>query len=182
MTAAVDFTCRRMIAESEKRDLISISVLASSRAQVLAASKVDGISRIYFNYEGNDNLAVEAAAMTHGAGKEFYLAMPYILRNDTKKQCLSKIQKLKSTTDGFLVRNMETLLMLRKAGFDQPCISDYNMYCMNDRAGRVYEQMMDQMTLPVELNRREISGLQSAVNSEMIVYGYQRLWCRHNAL
>ena len=163
--------------DSRKREKrpVSISVLASSRAQVLAASKVDGISRIYFNYEGNDNLAVEAAAMTHDAGKEFYLAMPYILRNDTKKQCLSKIQKLKSTTDGFLVRNMETLLMLRKAGFDQPCISDYNMYCMNDRAGRVYEQMMDQMTLPVELNRREISGLQSAVNSEMIVYGYQPL-------
>ena len=65
--------------------------------------------------------------------------------------------------------------MLRKAGFDQPCISDYNMYCMNDRAGRVYEQMMDQVTLPVELNRREIAGLQSAVNSEMIVYGYQPL-------
>ena len=163
--------------DSRKREKrpVSISVLASSRAQVLAASKVDGISRIYFNYEGNDNLAVEAAAMTHGAGKEFYLAMPYILRNDTKKQCLSKIQKLKSTTDGFLVRNMETLLMLRKAGFDQPCISDYNMYCMNDRAGRVYEQMMDQMTLPVELNRREIAGLRSAVNSEMIVYGYQPL-------
>ena len=82
--------------DSRKREKrpVSISVLASSRAQVLAASKVDGISRIYFNYEGNDNLAVEAAAMTHGAGKEFYLAMPYILRNDTKKQCLSKIQKL----------------------------------------------------------------------------------------
>lgn len=163
--------------DSRKREKrpVSISVLASSRAQVLAASKVDGIRRIYFNYEGNDDLAVEAAAMTHGVGKEFYLAMPYILRNDTKKQCLSKIQKLKSTTDGFLVRNMESLLMLRKAGFDQPCISDYNMYCMNDRAGRVYEQMMDQMTLPVELNRREIAGLQSAVNSEMIVYGYQPL-------
>ena len=142
--------------DSRKREKrpVSISVLASSRAQVLAASKVDGISRIYFNYEGNDNLAVEAAAMTHGA---------------------SKIQKLKSTTDGFLVRNMETLLMLRKAGFDQPCISDYNMYCMNDRAGRVYEQMMDQMTLPVELNRREIAGLRSAENSEMSVYRYQPL-------
>ena len=154
---------------------VSISVLTSSRAQVLAAAKVDGVSRIYFNYEGNDDLAVEAAAMTHDAGKEFYLAMPYILRNDTKKLCLSKSQKLKSAADGFLVRNMETLLMLRKAGFDQPCISDYNMYCMNDRAGRVYEQMMDQVTLPVELNRREIAGLQSAVNSEMIVYGYQPL-------
>lgn len=68
--------------DSRKREKrpVSISVLASSRAQVLAASKVDGISRIYFNYEGNDNLAVEAAAMTHGAGKEFYLAMPYIFK------------------------------------------------------------------------------------------------------
>ena len=34
---------------------------------------------------------------------------------------------------------------------------------------------MDQMTLPVELNRREIAGLQSTVNSKMIVYGYQPL-------
>ena len=63
--------------DSRKREKrpVSISVLASSRAQVLAASKVDGIRRIYFNYEGNDDLAVEAAAMTHGVGKEFYLAM-----------------------------------------------------------------------------------------------------------
>ena len=163
--------------DNRKREqrTVAISVLVSSRAQVLAAAQVDGVSRIYFNYEGNDDLAVEAAAVTHGAGKEFYLAMPYILRNDTKKLCLSKRQMLKSAADGFLVRNMETLFMLREAGFDQPCISDYNMYCMNDRASRVYEQMMDQITLPVELNRREIAGLRFAVNSEMIVYGYQPL-------
>ena len=70
---------------------------------------------------------------------------------------------------------METLLMLRREGFDQPCISDYNMYCMNDRASQVYTQMVDQITLPAELNRKELAGLLASGNGEMIVYGYQPL-------
>ena len=65
--------------------------------------------------------------------------------------------------------------MLRREGFDQPCISDYNMYCMNDRASQVYTQMVDQITLPAELNRKELAGLLASGNGEMIVYGYQPL-------
>ncbi|MFQ9388084.1 MAG: hypothetical protein ACLR1V_03985 [Coprococcus sp.] len=56
------FYSRRMIAESEKTRPEAISVLASSRAgRCLQHQKVDGISRIYFNYEGNDNLAVRSS-------------------------------------------------------------------------------------------------------------------------
>lgn len=153
-----------------------LSVLASSKEQAEAAVEFPEIERIYFNYEGNRESVLEVSEMVHNAGKQFYLAMPYILRRDTGDLCKSQHQIFdRKVSDGFLVRNMETLLMLRSAGFDQPCISDYNMYCMNDRACQVYAQLVDQMTLPVELNRRELSGLSYAGECEMIIYGYQPL-------
>ena len=153
-----------------------VSVLVSSKEQAKVAVEFEEISRIYFNYEGNKELVLEISELVHRAGKLFYLAMPYILRKDTDALCLAHKQILcRNVTDGFLIRNMETLLMLRREGFDQPCISDYNMYCMNDRASQVYTQMVDQITLPAELNRKELAGLLASGNGEMIVYGYQPL-------
>lgn len=46
---------------------------------------------------------------------------------------------------------------------------------MNDRASQVYTQMVDQITLPAELNRKELAGLLASGNGEMIVYGYSGL-------
>lgn len=136
-----------------------VSVLVSSKEQAKVAVEFEEISRIYFNYEGNKELVLEISELVHRAGKLFYLAMPYILRKDTDALYLAQKQILcRNVTDGFLIRNMETLLMLRREGFDQPCISDYNMYCMNDRASQVYTQMVDQITLPAELNRKELAG------------------------
>ena len=153
-----------------------VSVLVSSKEQAKVAVEFEEISRIYFNYEGNKELVLEISELVHRAGKLFYLAMPYILRKDTDALCLAHKQIFcRNVTDGFLIRNMETLLMLLREGFDQPCISDYNMYCMNDRASQVYTQMVDQITLPAELNRKELAGLLASGNGEMIVYGYQPL-------
>lgn len=153
-----------------------LSILVSDKLQAQVVADFPEVERIYLNYEGHYESVLEVSEIAHKAGKSFYLAMPYILRKDTENLCLAQKQILdRHVTDGFLVRNMETLLMLRSAGFDQPCISDYNMYCMNDRASQVYAQMMDQMTLPVELNKKELSGLSYAGACEMIVYGYQPL-------
>lgn len=155
---------------------IEVSVLVSSMEQAQAAVEFSEIGRIYLNYEGDKDQVLRVSEVVHRAGKSFYLAMPYILRKDTETLCLAQKQILdKGVTDGFLIRNMETLLMLRREGFDQPCISDYNMYCMNDRASQVYAQMTDQITLPAELNRKELAGLADTADSEMIVYGYQPL-------
>lgn len=155
---------------------VSVSVLVSSKEQARAAAAFPEVERIYFNYEGYSEIVSDVSEIVHGAGKAFYLAMPYILRKDTEELCQSQHHIFEKTvTDGFLVRNMETFLMLRQSGFDQPCISDYNMYGMNDRAGQVYSRMMDGRTLPVELNRKEMSGLHDTSDCEMIVYGYQPL-------
>ena len=150
-----------------------IYVLVSNLEQLRAVPDIPEIRRIYFNDEGNDGMIEEASELVHAAGREFYLAMPYILR-DSSAEVYKKREQLFDTslTDGFLVRNMETLLMLRSMGVKQPCISDYNMYCMNDLSGSIYLKMMSGTTLPLELNRRELTALNNKENSEMIVYGY----------
>lgn len=155
---------------------ISMRVLVATKEQALAAIEFSEVDRVYFNYEGSKEDVLEVSRLVHQAGKEFYLALPYILRKDIEAHCRTQQQIFQKTvTDGFLVRNMEGYLMLRGMGFDQPCISDYNMYVMNDRALEVYGRMMQQVTLPVELNKKELAGLHSPVDCEMIVYGYQPL-------
>ncbi len=148
-------------------------VLVANLEQLRAVPDDPEIRRIYFNDEGDDRIIAEASELAHASGRQFYLAMPYILRDSSAEVYKRRKQLFEtSMTDGFLVRNVETLLMLRSMDVTQPCISDYNLYCMNDLSGGIYLEMMSGTTLPLELNRRELASMNNKGNSEMIVYGY----------
>ncbi|MGN0205265.1 MAG: DUF3656 domain-containing protein [Coprococcus sp.] len=148
-------------------------VLVSNLEQLRAVPDIPEIRRIYLNDEGDDRLIAEASEIAHDSGRQFYLAMPYILRNSSAEIYKKRTQLFDtSMTDGFLVRNMETLFMLRSMEVTQPCVSDYNMYCMNNLSSETYLKMMSGITLPLELNRRELSAMKYTADSEMIVYGY----------
>lgn len=150
-----------------------IHVLVSDMAQLEAVLQFEEVSRIYMNDEGDDALLTRAARTVHAANRSFYLAAPYIMRLDTA-EAYRRREFLTDTSfiDGFLVRNMETVLLLRDMGVMQPCIADYNLYGMNNRARQRLLQQVDELTLPVELNRRELEGLSDRSCSELIVYGY----------
>lgn len=158
---------------SDKSGQSEIHVLVSTMEQLRSVLNIPAVSRIYLNDEGDDRLIEAASEMIHASKRQFYLAMPYIMREPVRRSYENR-QWLFSETmaDGFLIRNFETVLMLDTMGVTKPCISDYNLYCMNNLSSKIYMDQMSEITLPLELNRRELSALNHSSASEMIVYGY----------
>lgn len=102
--------------------------------------------------------------------KELYLAMPHIFRDKTRELFARNLQILEDF-DGFLVRNLETIQFLRDFGVHKPVILDYNMYQFNSQSMAFWrEQHVQGMTVPVELNDREMERLDLS-DMELIVYG-----------
>ena len=57
-----------------------------------------------------------AAAEALQAGKEFYLAMPYMLREGRLDGCEDIFRNLGEDIHGFLVRNLEELILMTAQG------------------------------------------------------------------
>jgi putative protease len=153
-----------------------VHVLVSNLQQLDQALAFPEVSRIYLNDENQDALVIQMAQQIHRSGRKFYLALPYIMRPETAALYRNRsILKDTSLIDGFLVRNPETVFLLRSIGVSQPCIGDCQLYAMNDHANAAWLQLLSETTLPLELNRRELSELQYTSRSEMIVYGYMPL-------
>lgn len=106
-------------------------------------------------------------------GKELYLILPYIFREDTKALFESAYDRvLKAGWDGVLVRNYESFFFLRQHGFTKPVMTDYNLYQLNHYAKEFWrENGVSEFTLPLELNEKEIRML-GAERGEILVYGY----------
>ena len=76
---------------------------------------------------------------------------------------------------GFLVRNLETFAVLRKAGLAEKCVLDHSMYTWNDEAADFWkDQKVLRNTVPLELNEGEIRHRDNR-DSEMLIYGYLSL-------
>ena len=106
------------------------------------------------------------------AGKEFYFALPYILREDSLDFLSGYFQEMKERIAGFLVRNVEELGWLKRLGLLGKAVCDYSVYTFNDRAQQFLEELgVRRTTVPLELKEGEIRG-KACENSEMIIYGY----------
>lgn len=113
-----------------------------------------------------------AAEETHRAGKEFYLALPYMLREGRMDGMEREITQIAEKTEGFLVRNLEELGYLKKLGLLFKAVTDYSVYSFNDLAEEFLENLqVKRTTVPLELNSSEIRHRRHE-NSEMIVYGF----------
>lgn len=111
----------------------------------------------------------------HKAGKECYLALPYIFRMETARWFLEHWQQIEETgVDGYLVRNYEELGFIKKMDVDSLRIqSDYSLYEYSNMAIQGFERLsVSYYTLPVELNLKELKQI-DCTNGEMILYGYQ---------
>lgn len=113
----------------------------------------------------------------HRAGKECYLALPYIFRMGTAKWYCSHWQWiLQAGVDGYLVRNLEEVQFLKEQGANpQSMQGDYSLYAFNNLAvAQLHEMSVPHITLPVELNLKELKQLTCACG-ELILYGHQPL-------
>lgn len=108
--------------------------------------------------------------------KNCYLIMPSIFRFDSRRDFENIIKTIDiSKITGFVVKNYEELKFIKEIFIDKKIILDHNMYTYNDISVESFLNTgVDGVTVPLELNAREISN-RNNINSEMIIYGYYPL-------
>ncbi len=153
-------------------DQARLHVLVTSTEQLQVCLENSAVERIYVEIGDDPGFLKDATTAVHRSGKKFWPALPHIWRRRAET-ALDQMRDLIAglAADGFLVRNMESLFWLKKNGFTRPCISDSGIYTMNDSAFGVVRELFEESTMPVELNRHELSGMAGLPSSEVIVYG-----------
>ncbi len=108
----------------------------------------------------------------HGAGIFCYLMMPRIFRTHAEKYFLKNLELLKNAGfDAFGVAAMEEPGFMEQYVPGAKLYFDHGMYSFNHMAGdMMYQYGASRLTIPVELNSREI--LDRSSDGEMILYGY----------
>ncbi len=117
----------------------------------------------------------ELVKQTHDAGKECYLALPYLFRMKTAAWFGQRWNYIAAAgADGYLIRNLEELSFLKEMGTELSCIQgDYGLYGTSSEAFQAMADFsLNQYTLPVELNFRELKELDCS-GGEMLLYGFQ---------
>ena len=114
----------------------------------------------------------ELADRCHKAGSACYLMMPRIFRSQAEQFFLAHMEELKNAGfDAIGVGSMEEPGFLRKHLPEMKQYFDHGMYVFNHWAEKAMKAYgASRVTLPVELNARELSD--AGVRGELIVYGY----------
>lgn len=163
------------IPRKELSDRQTVSALAFSFEQAEALWNVDGISRVYLE----SRLLLENPDRTEKVlnglfqnGKQGYLAMPWIFREEGKSFYEKEpFRSLLKRADGYLIRNLETMVFLRENGCTQNWIADTGLYTYNQEASYFLRTAgFAEDTAPLELNVSELNE-RGMEESELIVYG-----------
>ena len=119
-----------------------------------------------------------SGCMEEHAGIEYFLALPYILRerDEDYMRRLTELLVHDKTIRGFLVRNYEEAAYVLHFEKKYKMVPDAGLYIFNRMSVDFWFQYTDEYTLPYELNSKEIRNLVSyahsvGANSTMIVYG-----------
>lgn len=109
----------------------------------------------------------------HDGGKRCILVMPAIFRTHARSYFDRHLSYLeKGDFDGVLVRSLEEVEYLKEKQIVLPMVFDHNLYMYNHlAAGILKQQGADRLTLPLELNSRELEQL-GCSSHELIAYGY----------
>ena len=111
-------------------------------------------------------------------------AMPYILRSKDISGVRAYLQKLfKADISLVLVRNVESLSLMHQLQEEKTfsIITDASLYCWNMEAKLALKEYAEKVTLPLELNSKELRDLRSK-NTEQIIYGYIPLMITANCI
>lgn len=107
------------------------------------------------------------------AGKKVYYYMPAIFRKATQQSFSKYARELLSLPmDGIVIRNLESLVWLKKQSYAGKIISDYNLYTFNREAERFLKNNgVTVTTLPLELNEYELKAVSTGTEI-LTVYGH----------
>ena len=106
-------------------------------------------------------------------GVQYFLAMPYIFRENTIKRYEKMYTEIEKKYDGILIRTWESYAWLKRHEYQKEIRSDYNLYIFNRKTKEELRRLgIARGTASVELNDRELAriGIEEQV---FIAYGYQ---------
>lgn len=170
-------------------ELPATDCLVSSLEQLRAVMEWGRCRRVYVESDlllsQREELLPLLRREVRESGMEWYLALPYVLRERDKAwmerltACLSEKEMLFS---GVLVRNLEELGMIQSWMRERPevfgayaVVPDAGVYCFNAAAVGFLLEFMGEITVPYELNAKEAAHLVRAareqeVPANLIVY------------
>ena len=163
-------------ASAEQKDAVRraplLCALVHSREQLHALLPAEEIHTVYLPLYLRD-LAEEVKI----AGKQVFLALPYILRRDDPDyREAAEALKDRNAWDGVLLRNLEEAGLYRRlreegqAVIKEPVLDAF-LYSMNQNAAAVYADWgFASRTLPYELNFQELRDLDTR-GSQLVIYG-----------
>lgn len=168
-------------AEEKTSSAHALTVSVETKTQLNAVLESHYVERIYasitlFEQKEYKNQITQYIKSAKEKGKQCYLALPYIVRKNQLNYLSNDLEYfVNEGLDGYLIRNLETLYLLKEKNLLSHAITDANLYTYNHEAQRFYKLLgIPEDTIPYELNKGEIAHRDNS-NSEMIIYGYQPL-------
>ncbi len=173
---------KKLSEKEEKAHETFLSVLTETTEQFQTVLEQSEPERIYLEAFAMERKEMprewqKYTTMARQAGKECYLALPYVFRRKTAKwfeQYWEQVEEAKA--DGYLVRNLEELSFLQEMGVHISRIQgDYGLYADSNEAALGWKDLsLEHYTMPIELNYREWKELDLR-GGEILLYGYQPL-------
>ena len=153
-------------------------VLVTTDEQLRTANTFTEIHRIFV--EADLLLTAKNALLPD---KEYILALPHILRKRSYSY-LPKYEMLlrDCRLSGVMVRNLEELEWLHTISYTGQIYSDYTIYAWNQTALNFLEHQVDGVTLPLELNKKELGRLLPSGSTCFVLYGYIPLMYAANCI
>lgn len=169
--------------EQEVQSANSLCILVSTMEQLKVIHNFPQIKNIYINADIfllEKNFVNEKNFL---CDRDYFLVLPHIFRKRSYKY-MAEYKKLLDSNcfKGVLVRNFEEIEWLWEIGYRGKVISDYTIYAWNNAALAVCAKQFDRITLPLELNRRELNTLYTSTGLEFVVYGYIPLMYSANCI
>ncbi|MCR5673331.1 MAG: U32 family peptidase [Lachnospiraceae bacterium] len=149
---------------------INASVLDKEQLDTVLSTDVDGViipMWLYRNIGGS----------VFDTGKDIYISLPYIVRDESRTNSSSEIRGLvkeiqgNEAVKGFYVSNLESLGILNESSYKGKIIGDIHLYSYNREALKYYtDNGLTGNTVPIELNEHDLES-RGIKGEELIIYG-----------
>lgn len=169
---------RPKVKATKNRETMEYSASAWTKEQITALAESELVGRIYadvcaFSKIWTGNGVEEVIREVHAKGKELYLILPYIFRQDAVRRFAENYDQIfEQNWDGVLIRNYESFAFLKERGYKGQILTDYNLYQFNGYGKDFWRaQGLTEFTAPLELTASELKELQ-VEDAEVIIYGH----------
>ncbi len=171
--------------KKEEKKASSLTILIKTKEQLEVLLEHELLQQVHILYLEDEAMdAYLAGEYVVENDIHIVYAMPYILRNKDITKMKAYLEKLcNAGIMGVLVRNVEELAMLKQlqSVCSVSAYTDASVYCWNLEAKSALEAYASQITLPFELNAKELRMLRDS-NTEQIIYGYIPLMITANCI